>query len=109
MEENKFEIEFTLEAKNELCGFDKQNQKRILRTMRNFEAFGKDAVKSRPLDNKGLFELKCDKTRAYFMYFGSRIVIIGLITLKKTEKAPVRNKEEAHRRIENYIKERDKI
>ena len=108
MEQNQFEIEFTLEAKNELAAFDSQNQKRILLTLRNFEAFGRKAVNSRPLDNKGLFELKCGKTRAYFMYFGVKIVIIGPITLKKTGKAPERYKNEAHNRIASYIKERDK-
>lgn len=107
MEDNKFNIEFTPEAKMELAALDKQNQKRTLRTMRNFEAFGKDAVKSRQLDNPGLYELKCDKIRAYFTYYKNKIVIIGLITLKKTEKAPPRYKQEAHSRIQKYIKERD--
>lgn len=70
-----------------------------------FELLGRDGVNSRQLDKKGLFELKSDKVRIYFMYQDNKIVIIGLIALKKTQKAPERYIKEAHSRIEKYIKE----
>jgi phage-related protein len=106
--DNKYNIEFTPESVEELRELDKQNQKRAFRTVRLFEELGKDGVNSRPLDNNGLFEMKSDKLRLYFMYWENSIVIVGLMTLKKTQKAPDRYKEIAHKRIDNYIKNRSK-
>ena len=60
------------------------------------------------MDNNGLFEMKSDKLRLYFMYWENSIVIVGLITLKKSQKAPERYKELANKRIDNYIKNRSK-
>ena len=106
--DNKYNVEFTPESVEELRELDKQNQKRAFRTVRLFEELGKDGVNSRPLDNNGLFEMKSDKLRLYFTYWENSIVIIGLITLKKTQKAPDRYKDIAHKRIDNYIKNRSK-
>ena len=106
--ENKYNIEFTPESVEELRELDKQNQKRAFRTVRLFEELGKDGVSSRPLDNNGLFEMKSDKLRLYFMYWENSIVIVGLINIKKTQKAPERYKALAHKRIDNYIKNRSK-
>ena len=100
--EKQFTAKYTKEAENELKSLDKQNQKRALRTVATFEQLGRDGVKSRPLNKEGLFELKSDQVRIYFMYQENSIVIIGLITLKKTQKAPERYKEMAMTRIENY-------
>lgn len=105
---NNYNIEFTQESAKELRELDKQNQKRALRTVRLFEELGRDGINSRPIDNNGLFEMKSDKLRLYFMYWKNSIVIVGLITLKKSQKAPKRYKELAHKRIDNYIKNRSK-
>jgi len=48
----------------------------------------------------GLFEIKVDNVRAYFKYIDNRIIIIGLIVLKKSQKAPKRFIEQAIRNIE---------
>ena len=65
---------------------------------------GREGVNSRPLDNDGLFEMKTDKIRIYFTYESNRLIIIGLIVLKKTLKTPMRYKTEAYTRISNYLK-----
>ena len=57
----------------------------------------------------GLFELKPDNVRAYFKYIKNRIIIIGLIVLKKSQKAPRRYIEQAHRNIEKYLQENKEI
>ena len=106
--DNKYNVEFTPESVEELRELDKQNQKRAFRTVRLFEELGKDGVNSRPLDNNGLFEMKSDKLRLYYTYWENSIVIVGLITLKKTQKAPERYKDIAHKRIDNYIRNRSK-
>ena len=95
---------YTKEAETDLKNLDKQNLKRTLRTVAVFEQMGKDAVSSRQLNKDGLFEIKCDKVRIYFMYFEKSIIIIGLIVLKKTQKAPERYKIEAMSNIEKYIR-----
>lgn len=69
---------------------------------------GREGVTSRPLDKEGLFEMKCDKIRIYFTYQDNRLIIIGLITLKKTQKAPPQYKIQAHVRINNYLNIRSK-
>ena len=100
--EKQFCAKYTQEAEDELKNLDKQNQKRVLRTVAVFEQVGKAGVNSRPLNKEGLFELKTGQVRIYFMYHENNIIIIGLITLKKTQKAPERYKEIAMTRIESY-------
>ena len=48
--------------------------------------------------------MKCDKIRIYFMYHENNIIIVGLIILKKTQKAPERYKLQAISNIEKYIR-----
>ena len=102
--EKQFIVKYTPEAKDEFKKLDLQNQKRAFRTISVFEQIGRDGVQSRPLNDKGLFELKCDKIRMYFMYCENSIVIVGVITLKKSQKAPERYKETAMLRIQKYIR-----
>lgn len=54
-----------------------------------------------------LFEIKPKGVRAYFQYDKERrrIIIIGFITLKKTQKAPKRYIKQALENIKNYKKE----
>ena len=102
--EKQFVAKYTPEAEQDLKSLDKQDLKRALRTVGIFEYLGKDGVNSRPLNKYGLFEMKCDKVRIYFMYHENNIIIIGLVTLKKTQKAPERYKIEAMTNIEKYIR-----
>ncbi len=102
--EKLFIAKYTKEAEIELKNLDKQNLKRALRIVGIFEEMGKDGVNSRPLNDKGLFELKSDKVRIYFMYHKNCLIIIGLVVLKKTQKAPERYKTIAVSRIEKYIR-----
>lgn len=99
-----FEARYAKEAEEDLKALDKQNLKRTLRTVSLFEQLGKDAVNCRQLNKQGLFEMKCDKIRIYFMYHKNSIIIIGLVVLKKTQKAPERYKIEAMSNIEKYIR-----
>ena len=102
--EKQFVAKYTPEAEQDLKSLDKQDLKRALRTVGIFEYLGKDGVNSRPLNKYGLFEMKCDKVRIYFMYHENNINIIILVTLNKTQKAPERYKIEAMTNIEKYIR-----
>lgn len=102
--EKQYIAKYTPEAEQDLKQLDKQDLKRALRTVALFEHLGREGVKSRPLNKDGLFELKCDKIRIYFMYHENNIIIVGLIILKKTQKAPERYKLQAISNIEKYIR-----
>ncbi len=102
-----FRAEFTNEAFEQLCKLQKSNiadYKKIVKAVAIFEKFGKDACNSRPLKS-GLFEIKADQVRAYYKYYENSIIIIGIIVLKKTQKAPERYIEQALNNIERYLKE----
>lgn len=105
--EKQYIAKFTPEAEKNLRDLNKQNLKRVFRTVAIFEQLGKDGINSRPLNNQGLFEMKCDKIRIYFMYSENSIIIIGLIVLKKSQKAPERYKLEAMANINKYIRSND--
>ena len=102
--EKQFIAMYTPEAEKDLKNLDKQDLKRVFRTVALFEQLGKDGVNSRPLNKDGLFEMKCDRVRIYFMYHENNIIIIGLVVLKKSQKAPERYKAEAMVNIKKYIR-----
>jgi phage-related protein len=84
-----FETIYCDESLEQVKNLDKASRNKILRAITNFEILGTDAKNSRDLKN-GLWEIKADNTRAYFKYYKDKIIIIGFITLKKSQKAPER-------------------
>ena len=103
-----YQIEFTNEAVEELKTLDKPNQKRVFRVLKVFEELGQSGVNSRQISPKGLFEIKTDKVRIYYTYEADKLIVIALITLKKTQKAPERYKEQAFSRVAKYLEQRNK-
>ena len=104
MTDNKlFIAEYTPEAVEQLMKLDENNQDKILAAIKTFEIIG-NAYKN--INNLGddLYEIKPKGVRAYFQYDESRrkIIIIGFITLKKTQKAPKRYIKQALNNIKNY-------
>ena len=100
----EFEAEFTEQALEQLEQLTDTDARKILKAINIFEQVGTKYKYINDLGN-GLFELKPDKVRAYFKYAKNKIIIIGLIVLKKTQKAPSRYIEQAHKNIDKYIKE----
>ena len=99
----KFNSEYTKEALEQFKKLDENSQDKILEAVRIFEYIGTKYKNINSLGN-GLFELKPKDIRAYFMYAENKIIIIGLIVLKKTQKAPKRFIEQAIKNIVNYKK-----
>lgn len=99
-----FEIIYSDEAVEQLNKLDKPSRNKILKSIDIFEQFGKEANNSRSLKN-GLWEFKADNVRAYFKYHKQKIIIVGLIVLKKTQKAPERFMQQAIRNIDKVIQE----
>lgn len=98
----KFTAEYTEEALVQFHELEKSNKKKIIKAIAIFEQVGIEYKNINDLGN-GLFELKPDSIRAYFKYHENKIIIIGFITIKKTQKAPKRYIEQALRNIENYL------
>ena len=90
-QEKLFIAEYTKEALKQFSELDIDNQDKILSAIKSFEILG---IKYKNINDLGneLFEIKPKGVRAYFQYDKERrrIIIIGFITLKKTQKAPKR-------------------
>ena len=102
-EMKQFKAEYTDEALEQLRKLEKPWQKKIIKAVSIFEEVGTDYRNINDLGN-GLFELKPDNVGAYFKYLDNKIIIIGFIVIKKTQKAPKRYIEQATKNIENYLK-----
>lgn len=78
---------------------------RIVASIGTFECVGKQYKNLNSLGD-GLFELKPSGVRAYFKYDTKtkRVIIVGFICLKKSQKAPKKYIREAHRLIDKFIK-----
>lgn len=103
MNEKIFTAEYTPEAVHQLIELDIDYQDKILSAVKSFEVLG---TKYKNINDLGdnLFEIKPKGVRAYFQYDKDRrkIIIIGFITLKKTQKAPKRYMKQALINIRNY-------
>ena len=98
MLERSFTSEYTDEALQQLEQLDDIEYEKITKAIYIFEHVGTRYKNINDLGD-GLFELKPDNVRAYFKYVKGKIIIIGFIVLKKTQKAPKRYIKQAHKNI----------
>ena len=98
-----FYAEYTPEAIKQFYELDVEYQNKILGAVKSFEILGKQYKNINDLGNN-LYEIKPKGVRAYFQYDKERkrIIIIGFITLKKTQKAPKRYIKQALANIRKY-------
>lgn len=98
-----FYAEYTPEAIKQFHELDIEYQNKILGAVKSFEILGKQYKNINDLGND-LYEIKPKGVRAYFQYDKERkrIIIIGFITLKKTQKAPKRYIKQALANIHKY-------
>ena len=109
-QEKLFTAEYTDEAEEQLLALEDIYYDRITTAIKTFELIGTKYKNINKLGN-GLFEIKPKDVRAYFKYHPDRkrIIIVGFVCLKKTQKAPTQYKKQAHKNIDNYIQnERNK-
>ena len=105
---NQYTAELTDEAIEQLKELDTPYKKKILEGIQTFEKIG---IKYKNLNTlgDGLYEIKSGEVRAYFKYAKNRIIIVGFIVLKKTQKAPRRYIEQAKINIDRYIQEHKEL
>lgn len=97
----RYEVLLTDEALNEFQNLETQVQNKVQADYNLIYDFDINAVITRPLGNK-IFEIKTDNIRSLFKYQKDKIIIVGLIFVKKTQKTPKEILKLAKKRLENY-------
>ncbi|MDD3436817.1 MAG: type II toxin-antitoxin system RelE/ParE family toxin [Candidatus Gastranaerophilales bacterium] len=97
-----YQVLLTEEAKNDLDELGFIERKKVFKAIDIIEHVDIMAVKTRPLTNK-LFEIKTDNVRSIFAYSKDKIIIIGLIFVKKTQKTPIKFIDKANRILKEYM------
>ena len=83
----KFTVERLPQAKAEI-EFLEQAQKDLLKIeYQKIEQQGIEFVKVKPLQKK-IYEIKSNELRSLFKYKEGRIIVIGVVFVKKTQKTP---------------------
>lgn len=97
----KYEVILIDEAKKEFLNLEKFLQEKVQEDYNLIYDFDINAVITKPLGNK-IFEIKTDNIRSLFKYQKDRIIIVGLVFVKKTQKTPKEILKLAKKRLENY-------
>jgi phage-related protein len=97
-----FEIIYCNEAIEQMSNLDRASYKKLLKDVEKFKSLGIGAVDTKNL-TIGLWEMRTDNIRTYYAYEKDRIIIVGLVVLKKSQKAPKRYIEQAINNI-NKVK-----
>lgn len=102
-EQRQYTAEYTPEAVKQALALDEESRRKILSAIKTFELLGTQYKNINKLDYD-LYEVKPKGVRAYFQYDTDRrrIIIVGFICLKETQKAPKRFMQQAVRNIESY-------
>lgn len=99
----KYQVLLTDEATKDFNALEKIERKKILKAFDIIENVDIAAVNTRPLTDK-LLEIKADNVRALYVYSKNKLIIVGLIFIKKTQKTPSKYIVKAERILQEYIK-----
>jgi len=98
----KYNIFLLPEAQAEKNKLAKTYQDEIENAYKLIEEKGTEFVFVNSLGNK-LYEIKTDKTRSVYKYNAGQIIIVGLVFLKKSQKAPKQIIKLAQKRLNKEI------
>ena len=94
----KFTVERLPQAKAEI-EFLEQAQKDLLKIeYQKIEQQGIEFVKVKPLQKK-IYEIKSNELMSFFKYKEGRIIVIGVVFVKKTQKTPKETIKLAEKRL----------
>jgi len=99
----KFDVKLTENALDELNGLQKPDRNKVLKAVDIIMNVDIKAVNTKPLTSK-IYEIKADKIRCLYVYSGNKIIIIGVIFVKKTQKTPKAMIAKAENILKEYIK-----
>lgn len=83
----KFTVEKLPQAEAEIEALEKSQQDLLRNEYSKIETQGIEFVRVRPLQ-KDIFEIKSNELRSLFKYTAGRIIVIGVVFVKKTQKTP---------------------
>ncbi|MDY2840016.1 MAG: type II toxin-antitoxin system RelE/ParE family toxin [Treponema sp.] len=83
----KFKVEKLPQAEAEIKNLEESQQKLLSDEYAKIETQGIEFVRVKPLQ-KDIFEIKTNELRSLFKYKAGKIIVVGVVFVKKTQKIP---------------------
>ena len=83
----KFKVEKLPQAEAEIKDLEESQQKLLSEEYTKIENQGIEFVRVKPIQ-KDIFEIKSNELRSLFKYKAGKIIVVGLILVKKIQKTP---------------------
>lgn len=83
----KFKVEKLPQAEAEIKNLEESQQKLLSEEYAKIETQGIEFVRVKPLQ-KDIFEIKTNELRSLFKYKAGKIIVVGVVFVKKTQKTP---------------------
>jgi len=83
----KFKVEKLPQAEAEIKDLEESQQKLLREEYTKIETQGIEFVRVKPIQ-KNIFEIKSNELRSLFKYKAGKIIVVGVILIKKTQKTP---------------------
>ena len=83
----KFTVEKLPQAKAEIDSIEQYQKEMLEADYKKIQEQGIEFVRVKPIQ-KEIFEIKTNELRSLFKYFAGRIIVVGVVFVKKTKKTP---------------------
>ena len=83
----KFMVEKLLQAKNEIDSLEQSQKDMLEADYKKIQEQGIEFVRVKPIQ-KEIFEIKTNELRSLFKYKAEKIIVVGVVFVKKTQKTP---------------------
>ena len=83
----KFTVEKIPQAKAEIDSLEQSQKEMLEADYKKIQEQGIEFVRVKPIQ-KEIFEIKTNELRSLFKYSAGRIIVVGVVFVKKTQKTP---------------------
>lgn len=83
----KFDVKLTENALEDLKNLEKVDRNKVLKSYDIIMNVDINAVNTKPITSK-IYEIKTDRVRSLYAYSENKIIIVGVVFIKKTQKTP---------------------
>ena len=83
----KFTVEKLPQAKNEIDSLEQSQKDMLEADYKKIQEQGIEFVRVKPIQ-KEIFEIKTNEFRSLFKYKAGKIIVVGVVFVKKTQKTP---------------------
>ena len=94
----KFKVEKLPQAEAEIKDLEEAQQKLLSDEYTKIETQGIEFVRIKPIQ-KDIFEIKSNELRSLFKYKAEKIIVVGVVFVKKTQKTPTDKIKPAKKRL----------